>query len=124
MGYLILFLERLILKTYSKQGPDMWAYKADIITVVNNAEGVNVKAKVYNVDYPGRGVDRTFSFKKPVLRHVLKFRLKHNEMFDPNTGFLYITVEPPTAHKRGYVAYVYVNDTNPKIGVQTCRYIA
>ena len=123
MGYLILFLERLILKTYSKQGPDMWAYKADIITVVNNAEGVNVKAKVYNVDYPGRGVDRTFSFKKPVLRHVLKFRLKSREKFNLETGFLYIKVEPPTAHKRGYVAYVHVNNRNPKIGTQTFRYI-
>lgn len=121
MGYLILFLERLILKTYSKQGPDMWAYKADIITVVNNAAdvNVNVKAKVYNVDYPGRGVERTFSFKKRVLRYLLKFRLKSGEVFNPELGFLYITVEPSTKHKRVYRTCV----QNPKTDLQTLRYL-
>lgn len=124
MGYLILFLERLILKTYSNQGPDMWAYKADIITVVNNAAGVNVRAKVYNADYPGRGVERTFSFKRRVLRYLLKFRLKSREKFNLKTGFLYIKVEPSTTHKRGYVAYSYTNNIHSPLEAQKCRYIA
>lgn len=120
MGYLILFLERLILKTYSKQGPDMWAYKADIITVIDSAAGVNVKAKVYNVDYPSRGVERTFSFKKRVLQHVLKFLLKSGEVFNPELIFLYITVEQTKAHKRVYCTCI----QNPKTGTQTLRYTA